>query len=90
MTKLIEKTESKAEKLWVLLFRIPGVFLFFLPFIPITLGYINSSTEKIGLDGGDWQLLGIGFFLVWGSSYFGILGNKLGMFLSAKFGVNKQ
>ncbi|AGO47495.1 hypothetical protein Phi13:2_gp088 [Cellulophaga phage phi13:2] len=90
MTKLIEKTQSKAENYWILFFRIPGLFLFFLPFIPVTMGYINSNVDKVRLDGGDWQLLGLGFFLVWGSSYFGILGNKLGMFLSSKFGLNNK
>ncbi len=87
MGDLIKKTESKAEKFWILLFRIPGVVLFFLPFIPITLSYISTNVEKTPLDKTDWQMLGIGFFLVWGSSYFGILGNKLGIFISNILGL---
>jgi hypothetical protein len=86
----IKKTETKSEFFWILIFRVLGGLLFCLPFIPITLGYIDSETEKIRLDGGDWQLLGFGFFLVWGSSYFGILGNRIGKFLSDKLGINKE
>jgi len=86
----IKKTDTNSEFFWILIFRVAGLVLFFLPFIPITLGYIHSTSEKIRLDGADWQLLGFGFFLVWGSSYFGILGNKLGKLLSNKLGITKE
>ena len=86
----IKKTDTNAEFFWILIFRVAGLVLFFLPFIPITLGYINSISEKIRLDGANWQFLGLGFFLVWGSSYFGILGNKLGKILSNKLGITKE
>lgn len=85
--EILVKNETKAEKWWIMLFRIPGVIIFFLPFIPITISYIDSNIDKIGLDGADWKMLGIGFFLVWGSAYFGILANKLGAFILKKTGL---
>lgn len=85
--KILSKNESTGEKFWIMLFRIPGVIIFFLPFVPVTISYVNSNVDKIGLDGSDWKLLGIGFFLVWGSAYFGILANKLGAYLVQKLGL---
>ena len=84
---ILSKNETRAERWWIMLFRIPGVIIFFLPFIPITISYIDSDVDKIGLDGYDWKLIGIGFFLVWGSAYFGILANKLGALLAKKLGL---
>jgi len=85
--KILSKNETSSEKYWIMLFRLPGVLIFFLPFIPISISYVNTEVEKIGLDGSDWKMLGIGFFLVWGSSYFGILANKLGAYILKKLGL---
>lgn len=83
----LRKKENQAEKVWILLFRIPGVVIFFLPFVPITISYISDDIEKFGLDATDWKLLGIGFFLVWGSEYFGVIANKIGAFIIKKLGL---
>lgn len=87
LNEILKKKETDVEKIWILFFRLPGVFIFFLPFIPITISYIDTNVEKIGLDSSDWWMLGIGFFLVWGSSYFGILANKLGAWVIKKLGL---
>lgn len=85
---ILSKTKTRSEMIWILLFRGPGVLIFFLPFVPITISYINQTQEKLSLDASDWQMLGIGFFLVWGSQYFGIIANKVGAWFLKKLGIN--
>lgn len=84
---ILSKKDNKSEGFWIMLFRIPGVVIFFLPFVPVAISYVKSNVDKIGLDGSDLKLMGIGFFLVWGSAYFGILANKLGAYLVKKLGL---
>lgn len=90
LKNLVKKKDNRTEWIWIMLFRIPGVIIFFLPFIPITMSYINQSVDKIGLDGADFKMLGIGFFLVWGSASFGILANKLGSWAMGKLGLSEK
>ncbi|WP_422858763.1 hypothetical protein ACOKFD_15590 [Flagellimonas sp. S174] len=88
LEKAFEEKKTRSERIWILLFRTPGVLIFFLPFIPITISYINTDIDKLGLDSADWQMIGIGFFLVWGSQYFGIIANKIGAWMLKKVGLN--
>ena len=48
--KILSKKDSKSESFWIMLFRIPGVIIFFLPFVPVTISYINSNVDKVGLE----------------------------------------
>lgn len=86
---LTKRKQTRSEKIWILFFRVPGVLLFFLPFIPITISYIDSTVEKLSLDAADWKLLGLGFFLVWGSEYFGVIANKIGTWFLKIAGVSQ-
>lgn len=88
LNNILKKKDTKTEWFWIMLFRVPGVVIFFLPFVPITISYIKSDVEKIGLDGSDWKLLGIGFFLVWGSQFFGVIANKIGVAILKKLGID--
>lgn len=82
MKQLLEKKDNKAEKYWIIGFRILGVFFFITAFVPLIKGYYINDLEKVPLDNTDRTLALVGFFLVWGSSYFGTVANKVGAFFN--------
>lgn len=84
----LREIQSESEKIWINVFRVIGIFIFLLPFIPITLGYIDSSAVKVEISAMDWMLIGGGFFFVWGGKQFGQVVNTFFKWLNKKLGVD--
>lgn len=69
---------TRGEKNWILIVRVLGLIIGFLPFIPNTLWYLGFSKEKTPIDYSDIIFIVIGFVFVWGSKNFGTWANSLG------------
>lgn len=69
---------SRTESNWAKFYRVMGVIIGFLPFIPNTLYYIGVNKEKLPVDYSDGIWIVVGFIFVFGSKNFGAWSNSLG------------
>lgn len=74
------------EKIWVLIVRILGLIIGFLPFIPNTLFYLGLHPDKHEINFSDGVFIVVGFIFVWGSKNFGNWANSLGKGIVRKIG----
>ena len=82
MEKLIKKTESKVEKWWILSFRFLGLAMLLIAvYLPLK-SLLLENTEEIEMTRLRWWMSIIGFFFVWGQTVFGVLANKIGIWLA--------
>lgn len=82
MKNLNKKQETKAEKIWMLIFQIIGLIMFIAPlYLPI-LAYFSTSIESIRLTMSDIGLMVVGIFLVKGKEAIGIVINNIGIIIT--------
>lgn len=70
--------KTSSEKVWILIVRLLGMVIGFLPFIPNTLFYLGFKQEKFPIEYSDFVFILIGFVFVWGSAHFGTWANAIG------------
>lgn len=79
MTKIVKKTGSKSEWLWILAIRFIGFCFFIAPFYLPFISYFSTEIETVPMKMFDYVFAGLGFFLSSGARSIGVVVNNIGI-----------